>query len=1019
MMKRKLFIILSIVLFFRTITTEAQDLSYVKAQLNTMFSGLDKTKVPTGYLWDTAANIVEVEDYSGAVLTDSNYVDLPRLHDLIESINSSSVWADTLDADAAINRIKQLSSMNSTQIGFLFKKYNRIKSGALENNLISFSNGVVSDMYDNGIWKNPYIEGTVIGFAIGNNGSVYKSVTYTICDVDSLSTYNYSSIQFDPGDGNGYRTVSINNPLQVNYSSTGYKEAKLKIIQNGNTYLSHGIVLVKEMDAHLNLTHPLLVDTVSFAAVYNGVTYRAMVSYLNTASFNKPLIVSEGFDPWRFYKRNANNMSYTHSYSGATNIKSLIESLQESDNYSLLSYDLFYVDWYDYGADIRANAKLLELVINWVNDNKTSGNANTVLGQSMGGLIARYCLRDMEIRSIPHDTQLFISHDVPYSGANISPGLLFTYWDFRAIITPLSPLLVLFDGINEIVPDIMRMGNYMSIKQMLPYYVNSSGIYDNSAYNALQNELHLMGFPKGDPDKTLENIAIINGGPTAGGGSLYLSSTELLTVNLDVTTGPLTELLLLISQFVENNPVWIPGRSTLSFQHHVYPFFTNSSPVRYTKLTYTKKFLWWFSIPFTIIDKTDYSPANGPCLDNVRASYYSTTSLPSVWHDYHTSEGSFGELFGAVDAVVEMVPRLSFIPVASAFAKSNYSEDYYNHPPMPKVDIPFDAYIIRDTCSYHTSMFNIHSWLENISNTQIMVPPVIFDGDTLKVSGATKPFTWLSSSNAVATINSSGIVNIGTGGLVEITALADSSGQRISKRSKAIVGYPQVSLSIESLGSGDFSVKASMSSFEHDGLVKEAVAEGILEYKWGVKKGDETIINWRTTQSDTIHVNTYGLSAPLSVYMKWVVASNEEEYTREIQVPTTSTIVCSIDHIVARLNTLSYVDNPLGYYPNVTSNYGHKCLTFNMREIDGPPLLTSLSINNELFPISMIFLDKQGGLGNWKTVYVFDVLYNNTFQNIIMQDPRIPGLFNLTLTLNDSDGPVYQVDLPVVPFFIL
>ena len=98
----------------------------VKAQLDTMFSGLDKTKVPTGYLWDIAANLVEVEHFNGSALTDSNFVTLPLLGDMLQSINSASVGADTICVQAALSRVRRNSSSNNMMVGVLFRQYNYI-----------------------------------------------------------------------------------------------------------------------------------------------------------------------------------------------------------------------------------------------------------------------------------------------------------------------------------------------------------------------------------------------------------------------------------------------------------------------------------------------------------------------------------------------------------------------------------------------------------------------------------------------------------------------------------------------------------------------------------------------------------------------------------------------------------------------------------------------------------------------------------------------------------------------------
>jgi alpha-beta hydrolase superfamily lysophospholipase len=60
------------------------------------------------------------------------------------------------------------------------------------------------------------------------------------------------------------------------------------------------------------------------------------------------------------------------------------------------NYDIIYVDW-GIGTDyIQNNAELLKKAIRWVNQNKIGSEKNVVLGQSMGGLIARYALKDME-----------------------------------------------------------------------------------------------------------------------------------------------------------------------------------------------------------------------------------------------------------------------------------------------------------------------------------------------------------------------------------------------------------------------------------------------------------------------------------------------------------------------------------------------------------------------------------------------------------------------------------------------
>src|SRR5690606_34338406 len=89
-------------------------------------------------------------------------------------------------------------------------------------------------------------------------------------------------------------------------------------------------------------------------------------------------------------------------------------------------YDLVYVD-YEHGADyIERNAKLLKTVIRLINDTlqmEGSNEAITVLGISMGGVVARWALVEMERSEETHNVGTFISFDSPHNGAYVPAGL--------------------------------------------------------------------------------------------------------------------------------------------------------------------------------------------------------------------------------------------------------------------------------------------------------------------------------------------------------------------------------------------------------------------------------------------------------------------------------------------------------------------------------------------------------------------------------------------------------------------
>ena len=72
-------VFLSIAIYYLPVQSQNNSLSEIKAQLDILFSDIDKTKVATGFLWDTSVNLVEREDcncVSVTVMGDLLYADV-------------------------------------------------------------------------------------------------------------------------------------------------------------------------------------------------------------------------------------------------------------------------------------------------------------------------------------------------------------------------------------------------------------------------------------------------------------------------------------------------------------------------------------------------------------------------------------------------------------------------------------------------------------------------------------------------------------------------------------------------------------------------------------------------------------------------------------------------------------------------------------------------------------------------------------------------------------------------------
>ena len=149
--------------------TSIEENDIVRSALDEMFEDLDKSRVPTGYLLDYAVDLVELSDYDGAELTDSNYVDRALLADILRSVRSASVNASSsvVIPSLATDMSDPLVASNSTDMSVAAFKYNYIVANALTDGLIEYdeASGKASDSWKGGVWQNPYGESHLLAFA--------------------------------------------------------------------------------------------------------------------------------------------------------------------------------------------------------------------------------------------------------------------------------------------------------------------------------------------------------------------------------------------------------------------------------------------------------------------------------------------------------------------------------------------------------------------------------------------------------------------------------------------------------------------------------------------------------------------------------------------------------------------------------------------------------------------------------------------------------------------------------------
>ncbi|PHQ83184.1 MAG: hypothetical protein COB58_10645 [Thalassobium sp.] len=333
--------------------------------------------------------------------------------------------------------------------------------------------------------------------------------------------------------------------------------------------------------------------------------------------------------------------------------------------------------------------------------------SETMIGMSLGGVIARYALASMEQQGIEHGISTYISVDSPHEGANVPlslqrtmlffeqgldaaddangawynkfvaftlegvlnlglhellntsliGGIIHNQFDWNMLDDPANGLRSLSRSHREALT-ILNKVDTIAAKQLLINHYESSSI---SPYrSSLLSELDSLGFPA----KT-KNIAIVNASLSQAGDRVYHKNGMYL--NIDSNT--------------YNSSRWDIAAASTNNGNAINFSGTFRYPVNYTAYTdihyYRKN---WNSSGYFDVDA-------GVC----SSAFLSSILVQSL------NEGGFSDKYGNVNVLDE---ETCFIPVASSMAI-----DVLDYNSMPDVSYsPFDQIWGRNVIDEHLAM---------------------------------------------------------------------------------------------------------------------------------------------------------------------------------------------------------------------------------------------------------------------------------------------------------------------------
>ncbi|MFT6844386.1 MAG: pimeloyl-ACP methyl ester carboxylesterase [Flavobacteriales bacterium] len=532
---KKIMILCTLSAWISTVDAQTSASGTFFDELHNKFTGFNMSQASTGIVTDLTLRMAPLEWFDGTLQT-NRYVSSDLWKAAYLTLYTSQLDnVSTLQHPSNTYRpyYSQATETTPIPVGILHYHYNKLKPDAYVNAEIDYQNG----HYVNVANKNPISLHTLFAAAPVLDYVTSTNVTFSFPAAMQYTNVGASltTLSVDFGDGNGFTNVSVNGTQTINYQQGGLKTLVFKATYtNGIVLQSHTQFMVDVPIAPKR--YPFIPDnqiTFTPTASHSGGTL--YIGYgCNNTTISKPLLVVEGFDSENTTEYNSFLGKLLQINNGGNELNDLLDNE---------GYDYMYLDYNNPTDDIRRNAALLEDVLGLINERKELNNSaekNVVIGESMGGLVARYALRKMELANKDHEVEKYISLDAPHRGANIPQGI-------QALVAYLNSLELCVGfaftreciNLSEDFPDISKgltLLNSTAARQMLMVRSTHPSILP-SLFNQFQTEINQLGFPQ----NTKQNIAISNGSQDG-------------VRNPDVTIGsPLLSLHITADELINNH----------------------------------------------------------------------------------------------------------------------------------------------------------------------------------------------------------------------------------------------------------------------------------------------------------------------------------------------------------------------------------------------------------------------------------------------------------------------------------
>lgn len=381
--------------------------------------------------------------------------------------------------------------------------------------------------------------------------------------------------------------------------------------------------------------------------------------------------------------------------------------------------DLIYVAWRDAEAPIESNSETLKVILLWLQEVLSQNQSNeriTLIGHSMGGLVGRWTLTQMEEKQIPHGVGCYVSYDTPHLGAHFPLGLAYGVQGAAKLGSTKEQFVKHLPSAELYI--LNQLGSTMhsaSAEQMVIQNVLSNGIIDNTKHNTWLKKLNDAGLPKGDMGYSMQCFAISNSDNKehAALKEPYIDMNFEARSDFIGLFGGIWDFSAAISTGILLSDAKaailsiLPGRTKIQGKVYCAPGATHNDEITKLEVKLEKKLFYFIPINYTIYSYQQKHPKNVPSYDYYPSSFWPMGGIRT------TDENNKLPIFRDFKYKIESTMAMPFIPEISALAITSASSPDSSEKQKEESLFGKNTYISSEPLNHNVLSIEALNWLKD------------------------------------------------------------------------------------------------------------------------------------------------------------------------------------------------------------------------------------------------------------------------------------------------------------------